>query len=323
MSDFRRQDELKISTNEIELVDFRIHKIEKNKVYEGIYGINVAKVNEIIRLPQLTELPGVPDYIEGIFDLRGIVIPVINLAKWMHVEVPKNKKIKPRVIIAEFNNVIIGFIVHEAKRIRRINWQNIEPAHFSSSTATSGLDKSRITGMTRLDGGDQVLLILDLESIIQDLGFYQPEINIDKIHNQFTGLALVIDDSAIARKIIKEFLEKMGFDVAEANNGKSGLEKLEELYENYGENLLKHLKVIISDIEMPQMDGFHFATKAKEDPRFAKVPIVFNSSISDKFSQQKSGEAGGESYLVKFDGNKFHEEISRIVSKYDEELAKI
>ncbi|WP_300912353.1 chemotaxis protein CheW, partial [Helicobacter rodentium] len=103
----------------MELLDFRIYKLEKGKLYEGIYGINVAKVNETIRLPELTELPGVPDYIEGIFDLRGVVIPVINLAKWMNVEVPKNKKIKPRVIIAEFNNIMIGFIVHEAKRIRR------------------------------------------------------------------------------------------------------------------------------------------------------------------------------------------------------------
>ena len=169
VSNLEKNDTLKIGTNEMELVDFRIYKVEKGKIYEGIYGINVAKVNEIIRLPELTELPGVPDYIEGIFDLRGVVIPVINLAKWMNVETPKNKKIKPRVIIAEFNNIMIRFIVHEAKRIRRINWKDIEPAHFSSSVS-SNLDKSRITGVTRIEG-DQVLLILDLESIFQDLGF--------------------------------------------------------------------------------------------------------------------------------------------------------
>ena len=198
MSNFEQNDALKVGTNEMELVDFRIHKLEKGKLYEGIYGINVAKVNEIIRLPELTELPGVPDYIEGIFDLRGIVIPVINLAKWMGVDIPKSKKIKPRVIIAEFNNIMIGFIVHEAKRIRRINWKDIEPAHFSSS-ATSNLDKNKITGVTRIEG-DQVLLILDLESIVQDLGFYQPEMTAERTYNKFSGLALVLDDSAIARK---------------------------------------------------------------------------------------------------------------------------
>ncbi|WP_232817706.1 chemotaxis protein CheV [Helicobacter burdigaliensis] len=312
---------LKVASNEMELVDFRIYKMEKGKFYEGIYGINVAKVNEIIRLPELTELPGVPEYIEGIFDLRGVVIPVINLAKWMNVEIPKNKKINPRVVITEFNNVMIGFIVHEAKRIRRISWKDIEPAHFSSSASSNSLDKSKITGVTRIEN-DQVLLILDLESIVQELGFYQPDISADHSYNKFSGLALVVDDSSIARKIVKEFLEKMGFDVAEANDGEAGLNKLQKLYENYGDLLQKQLKIIVSDIEMPQMDGFHFAAKAKEDPRFSKIPIVFNSSISDKFSQDKGKVAGGESYLVKFDGNKFHDEISRVVTKYEEELAK-
>ncbi|MDA3966670.1 MULTISPECIES: chemotaxis protein [Helicobacter] len=304
----------------MELVDFRIHKIERGKQYEGIYGINVAKVNEIIRLPELTELPGVPDYIEGIFDLRGVVIPVINLAKWMNVTIPENKKIKPRVIIAEFNNIAIGFIVHEAKRIRRINWKNIEPANFSASSEAGGVDKSKITGVTRIEG-DQVLLILDLESIVQDLGFYQPEISDEKIQSTFSGLALVLDDSSVARKIVKEFLEKMGFDVAEANDGEAGLQKLEKLYENYGDNLSKQLKVIISDIEMPQMDGFHFAAKAKEDQRFAKIPIIFSSSISDKFSETRGKQAGAESYLVKFDGNKFYDEVSRIVTQYEQQIA--
>lgn len=318
MSNLEKNDALKIGTNEMELVDFRIYKIEKGKLYEGVYGINVAKVNEIIRLPELTELPGVPEYIEGIFDLRGVVIPVINLAKWMNVETPKNKKIKPRVIIAEFNNIMIGFIVHEAKRIRRISWKDIEPAHFSSSVSEN-LDKSRVTGVTRIEG-DQVLLILDLESIVQDLGFYHPEIGSDHTYNKFDGLALILDDSSIARKIIKDFLEKMGFNVVEANDGAAGLQKLEKLYESYSENLAKQLKIIISDIEMPQMDGFHFAAKVKEDPRFSKIPIIFSSSISDQFSENRGKEAGAESYLVKFDANKFHEEVSRIVSKYNQEL---
>ena len=208
--------------------------------------------------------------------------------------------------------------MHEAKRIRRISWKDIEPAHFSSS-ASENLDKSRVTGVTRIEG-DQVLLILDLESIVQDLGFYHPEIGSDHTYNKFDGLALILDDSSIARKIIKDFLEKMGFNVVEANDGAAGLQKLEKLYENYSENLAKQLKIIISDIEMPQMDGFHFAAKVKEDPRFSKIPIIFSSSISDQFSESRGKEAGAESYLVKFDANKFHEEVSRIVSKYNQEL---
>ncbi|RAX57276.1 fused signal transduction protein/response regulator [Helicobacter monodelphidis] len=305
-----RSDGLKVGNNEMELVDFRIMKLEDGKVYEGVYGINVAKVNEIIRLPKLTELPGAPDFVEGVFDLRGTVIPIINLANWMGVEVPTNYKIKPRVIITEFNNVLIGFVVHEAKRIRRVSWKNIEPAHFSSNYGN--LDRNKITGTTRIEG-DHVLLILDLESIVEELGFYKPEVTSERQGVKFDGLALVLDDSAIARKIVRETLENMGFTVVEAIDGEAGIERLENLYEAYGDRLNHELKVIISDVEMPQMDGFHFATKVKEDKRFAKIPIIFNSSISDQFSAERGREAGGEAYLVKYDANSFYEEIARVV----------
>lgn len=302
---------LKVGSNEMELVDFRIFKEEDGEVYEGIYGINVSKVREIIKLPKLTELPGTPDFIEGIFDLRSVVIPVVNLAKWMKVEVPQSAEKNSRVIITEFNNVQIGFIVHEAKRIRRISWAEIEPASFMSNSAS--VEGSKITGVTRIEG-DNVLLILDLESVIQDLGLYEPDTQFTAVDSEiFSGLALVLDDSSTARKIVKEALVKMGFDVLEAMDGKEGLEKLDELYELYGEDLSKNLKIIISDVEMPRMDGFHFAANVKEDVRFSKIPIVFNSSISDHFSEDRGTEAGGEAYLVKFKASSFYNEVARVV----------
>jgi len=308
-----KTDVLQIGANELELVDFRILKEENGEVYEGIFGINVSKVREIIKYPKLTELPGVPDFIEGIFDLRGVVIPVVDLAKWMGIKVPENANIQPRVIIAEFNNVLIGFVVHEAKRIRRISWSDIEPASFTSGQGV--LDKSKITGVTRIEN-NEVLLILDLESVVEELGFYQPEVDVDMQIEKFSGMALILDDSAIARKIVKEAMNKMGFSVVEAKDGKEGLEKLEEIYGIYGDKTKDELKIIISDVEMPLMDGFHFAAKVKDDPRFCDVPIVFNSSISDHFCEQRGKEAGGEGYLVKFDANKFYTEVAKIVRSH-------
>ena len=302
---------LKVGSNEMELVDFRIFKQEKDKVYEGIYGINVSKVREIIRVPNLTELPSTPEFIEGIFDLREVVIPVVNLAKWMGVTEPEDARKNARVIITEFNNVLIGFIVHEAKRIRRISWSDIEPASFMSSS--SGLESNKITGVTKIEG-DNVLLILDLESVVQDLGLYEPETDAaPETIEKFSGLALVLDDSATARKIVKEALVKMGFHVIEAMDGEEGLNKLNDLYATYGDMLADNLKIIISDVEMPKMDGFHFAAKVKEDERFNNIPIVFNSSISDHFSEARGEEAGGEAYLVKFQASSFFDEVSRIV----------
>lgn len=302
---------LKVGTNEMELVDFRIFKYEGDEIYEGIYGVNVAKVREIIRVPKLTELPGTPDFIEGIFDLRGVVIPVVNLAKWMGVNPPEEADKNARIIITEFNNILIGFIVHEAKRIRRINWKDIEPASFTGGSGA--LDKSKITGVTRIED-EAVLLILDLETVVQDLGLYAPsDGKISKENEGFTGSVLLLDDSHTARKIIKDALVKMGFDVIEANDGKEGLERLDDLADMYGEDIEKHVKLIVSDVEMPLMDGFHFASHVKDDTRFKGIPIVFNSSISDHFSEDRGIKAGGEAYLVKFDANTFYDEVARVV----------
>ena len=304
-------DSLKVGSNEMELVDFRILKQENDTVYEGIYGINVSKVREIIRVPNLTELPGTPEFIEGIFDLRDVVIPVVNLARWMGITEPEGAQNNARVIITEFNNILIGFVVHEAKRIRRISWNDIEPATFVSGAGS--LDGSKITGVTKIEG-DNVLLILDLESVVQDLGLYEPDVgDIPQEVDSFSGLALILDDSSTARKIVKDALEKMGFKVVEAIDGKEGIEKLNELYDVYGVDIANHLKIIISDVEMPRMDGFHFAASTKSDGRFDDIPIVFNSSISDHFSEIRGKEAGGEAYLVKFEASLFYDEVARIV----------
>ncbi|MDY6135246.1 chemotaxis protein [Campylobacter lanienae] len=304
---------LKTGSNEMELVDFRILKQGKDAVYEGIYGVNVAKVKEIIKMPNLTELPGVPDYIEGIFDLRGVVIPVINLAKWMQIEEPKEAILKPRVIIAEFSNIFIGFIVHEAKRIRRINWKDIEPANFAGSSGTGTLDRSKITGVTRIEN-DDVLLILDLESIVEELGIYQPkmEVEVSEIH-KFSGVALILDDSLTARRLVNEALTKMGLRVVEAKDGVEGLEKLNDLYAMYKEDLEDNLRVIISDVEMPQMDGFHFAANVKDDKRFANIPIIFNSSLSNEFSEIHGKDAGGDAFLTKFNATEFYAAVSKVI----------
>lgn len=310
-----KKDVLKVGNNEMELVDFRILKQEENEVYEGIYGINVSKVKEIIRLPKLTELPGVPTFIEGIFDLRGVVIPVVNLAQWMGVTPPEHIENKLRVIITEFNGIMIGFVVHEAKRIRRINWKDIEPASFMGGTGS--LDQSKITGVTKIEN-DSVLLILDLESVVQELGLYTPaDSSLPPEFTNFTGTVILLDDSATARKIIHEELSAMGFDVIEAKDGVEGLKTLESLYETHGENLSSKLKLIVSDVEMPLMDGFHFSGNIKEDNRFKEIPLIFSSSISDSFSEMRGLDAGGEAYLVKFDKDTFYEEVARVVREHE------
>jgi two-component system chemotaxis response regulator CheV len=309
---------LKVGSNELELVDFRLFKKEPDgSIYEGIYGINVAKVREIIKIPKLTELPGSEDFVEGIFDLRGVVVPVIDLAKWMGINVPDENEapIKKRVIITEFINMLIGFIVHDARRIRRISWADIEPANFR----VGNLDKSKITGITRLENGE-IMLILDLESIVEEMGFFELNLEIDENQiEKFSGLVLLVDDSATARKIEKDALEKMGLEVVEAKNGEEGLQKLEELYSIYGDNLKNKLKLILSDVEMPKMDGYHMAAKIHNDNRFKEIPLIFSSSISDAFSDERGKAVGAEGYLVKFNPENFYQKIADVIKNLNKE----
>ena len=300
--------------NEIALIDFRIFEMRDGESYEGVYGVNVAKVQSIVEYPEeLFDIPASPDYVLGLFDLRGMIIPIVDLSKWLNIKVDSAPR-KHKVIISEFNNVNIGFVVDEVRRIRRVNWKNVEPAHFSAS---STIERGKITGTTRIEG-DRTLLILDLESIIDELNFYEKKaddiIEIVEEHEKFNGLALVLEDSSIARKRVVKNLQAMGFSVVEAIDGEEGKQKIEGLFKQYGDKLGDHLKIIVSDVEMPKIDGFHFANEVKNDPRFSKIPLVFNSSICDPNSVEKGKKAGGDGYIVKFDPNIFYQEINKLLT---------
>ncbi len=308
---------MRIASNEMELVDFRLYEDKNGEEYEGVYGINVVKVNSIVEYPkEIYETPGAPSYMLGMFDLRGNILPLIDLTLWIGMKEKENIKDKKKVIITEFNNKELGFVVHEAKRLRRISWSDIEPAMFSLS---DNEQRGKITGTTRIEDG-RTLLILDLEGIVDDLDFHIPSgdsANIEEFNptRKFEGNVLILDDSTTARKLLKNTLTEIGFQVIDAIDGVSGLERLEQLYERWGDNITQHLKLIISDVEMPKMDGFHFAAHVKNDLRFNKIPLIFNSSISDKYSSDKGKSIGADAYLVKFDAKLFYDEISKILSK--------
>ena len=301
--------------NEIALIDFRIFELRDDEVYEGIYGVNVAKVQSIIEQPdELFDIPASPDYVLGLFDLRGTIIPLVDLSKWLNIKADDTPR-KHKIIVSEFNNVQIGFVVDEVKRIRRVNWKQVESAQFSSS---STIERGKITGTTRIEEDDRTMLILDLESIIDELNFYEKKaddiISIIEEQERFNGLALVLEDSSIARKRVVKNLVAMGFEVVEAIDGEEGKEKMESLFQQYGDKLSDHLKIIVSDVEMPKIDGFHFANEVKNDPRFSKIPLVFNSSICDPNSMEKGKKAGGDGYIVKFDPNIFYQEVKKLLT---------
>ena len=330
---------LEAGTNELEIVEFYIdepvtefdsgtssalkliQEEGKDPIYRGYYGVNVAKVLEIIQLPHVTPLPELQnDSVLGAFNLRSKIIPLVDLNIWLEKQSLDNIN-PPKVVVTEFNNVTTAFKVSGVNRIHRISWEDVE----APNSYMSFFSKGCITGVVRLE--DRIVFILDLEKIVTELNptlGLRLDAAIDWKQNQ-KYRAIVCDDSSLIRNMLKSLLQEANFDVRDFTNGQEAWDELCSLRSKAIEeskDISDYVQVLISDIEMPKMDGFHFAKKVKEDPRFAKFPIIFSSSISDKFSKEKGEKAGGESYLVKFDGNKLHDEISKIVSKYDKELEK-
>ncbi|MHB8232368.1 MAG: chemotaxis protein CheW [bacterium] len=291
-------DILEVGQNRMELVDFRLFRIdEEGEEREGIYGINVAKVIEIIKMPEdISETPNTSEFVEGMFNLRGSVVPLVNLPKWMGIAEPEElSRNNFKVIITEFNKIKVGFVVHDTTKIRRVSWGDISAPELSS---VSSVD-SKVTGIIKVEN-DELLLLLDFESIVDELGFYNKENREIALEiNEFGGNRniLVIDDSSSARKIINNALIKEGFKTILAENGKAALDII---YEN------KYIiDAIICDVEMPVMDGYTFTKTLKSDDKYKDIPVVMHSSLSGVENSTKGMSAGADYYVTKFDPIEF------------------
>ena len=294
---------LETGANELEVIDFRMYEeLEDGTIYEWVLGVNVAKVKEVIQKPtNIFRSPGMPPEVDGLAKIREDVVPIVNLAKWMKIKAPEHKPDK-YVIVMEFLREIIGVVVHEAKRIRRIKWTDIKKPPASIDEKLGG----KVVGVIEIEEG-QLLLLLDFEGILDELGMikvFNVEDKGDFAKSERSYNILVLDDSPVARKIIRKILEKDGHKVYEVESGIEGLKFLEETLEDAereGVDITDKLQLIISDIEMPGMDGLTFTKKVKEHPVFSKIPIVINTSLSDKATVDKTRFVNADAHLVKFD----------------------
>ncbi len=310
-----RIDILQVGTNQMELVDFRMYELrEDGKIYEGIYGINIAKVKEIIKYPNLIKIPSKDSLIEGIYNLRGEVIPIVSLAKWLGINEPPDIKTK-KVIITIFNNITVGFIVHDAKRIRRISWRFVKPP----SEVLRHQYGNKIVGTINLDE-EHVMIILDFESICEELGIFSED-DVRRIKDaalqgakdkQKKAKILIADDSATARKIIKAAVEPLSEKIIEAKDGQEAWDLLNKLYEDTGGKIEDAIDIIITDVEMPNMDGYRFTKLVKEDERFKRIPVIMNTSLSGSANLQKAKEVGVDDFCTKF----IAEEFTKAVLKH-------
>jgi two-component system, chemotaxis family, chemotaxis protein CheV len=261
---------LESGTNELEIVEF---SIGNNK-----FGINVIKVKEIINPVVVTQIPHAHPNVEGIIELRGEVLPVVDVATALGFPKSSNPQ-QDKFIVAEFNKQKVVFHVHTVTQIHRISWDQIE----KPSDMYQGAD-SQVIGVIKLHG--DMILLLDFEKIVVEIN---PEsgINVQQVkklgdRERSTKRLVVAEDSPLLRKLLFDTLAEAGFHQVEFfENGRDALNYLENIA-NTNQEVTDVVQLVITDIEMPQMDGHHLTKRIKDNSALTKLPvIIFSSLITD------------------------------------------
>lgn len=289
---------LESGTNEFEIVEFSI-----GGVY---YGINVAKVREVIQRAPVTAMPQAHPYVDGLFTLRGKAIPLVNLPRCLNVV--SSTDAAKNIIVTEINNYGIGFLVENVSRIHRISWKDMEPAPEVG-------DQSRVVGIIKMS--DRIVLLLDFETIIAEIN---PEINAklttfedataDTKSLRADVHVVVAEDSGMLRDLLVTTLHDSGYRfVRDFGNGQDAWEYLRNLAAKDGP-IENHVGVVVSDVEMPKMDGHRLLKLVRDNERLKDVPFVLFSSLISEEMRLKGESLGASGQISK-------PEISQLISLLD------
>jgi len=280
---------LESGTNEMEIVEF--------SVGESDFGINVIKVREIINRVPTTRLPQTHPCVEGLIKLRGEILSVIDLAKFLGYP-PSEDPDKDFFIITEFNRMKVGFRVHSVSRIHRISWEQIESPDNVASAASSQCT----VGIVKM--AERIILLLDFEKIVTEinprLGFQVESLrNLPKRDRSMIKV-VAVEDSETLRAYIKELLLQAGYDqIRFFPNGLEAWNFLEGLAETYAEDFQEYVDILITDIEMPQMDGHHLTKRVKDHRLLSKLPVVIFSSLITDELMHKGESVGADAQISK------------------------
>ncbi|MBT3198122.1 MAG: chemotaxis protein CheV [Gammaproteobacteria bacterium] len=281
--------------NRLELLLFRLMGRQR-------YGINVFKVQEVITCPPLTEIPGSNPVVRGIANMRGKTITVMDLS--MSIGGPSLGDAENRsLIITEYNRTVQGFLVGSVDRIVNINWEDILPPPKGLSGG------SYMTAVTQID--DELVEIIDVEKVMKEVVGGTEEISegvIDEAVKEQVQHVLVVDDSSVARKQIKGVLDQLTVETTLCNNGKEALQQLIDWVAE-GKNLKEWLSLIISDVEMPVMDGYALTTAIRKNPDLKDLHVILHSSLSGVFNQAMIEKVGANAFIAKFEPD----ELTRVV----------
>jgi two-component system chemotaxis response regulator CheV len=261
---------------------------------EEIFGINVFKVREITHTPAITRAPNLRLCVSGLVSLRGSIIPVISLAKI--VGGAASACSDEMMMVTEFNQHVQGFLMHGIERIVRVEWSCVR----APDAMLSG--DNYITAVTRLADGTLVT-VLDVEQVLAT-AYGETEVPALAPAPSAESTVFFADDSAVARKEIARVLDRLGVRYQHAKNGREAWERLQSLAAHAqatGEPLTKALQIVLTDAEMPEMDGYVLTRNIKSDARFNSVPVVMHSSLSSAANRSMGASVGVDAYVAKFD----------------------
>ena len=278
-----------VGQNRLELLIFRLNG-------EQPYGINVFKVREVLQCPQLTEMPGASPHVRGIAHLRGEAITVIDLSQATGGPAIQDLK-KAFILVTEYNRTTQGFLVGGVDRIVNINWEQISPP-------PKGAGRNHyLTAVTKVD--DRLVQVIDVEKVFAEISPPDEEVS-ESLKKEAAQMdladlvVLVADDSAVARGQVKRALTSIGVNIELVNDGKQALQWLEKKAKELGGDISKKVPLLISDIEMPEMDGYTLTAQVKANPDLRNMHVVLHSSLSGVFNEAMVKKVGADQFIAKF-----------------------
>ena len=276
------------------------------------FGINVFKVREVSKTPQITKTPNMPAGVEGLISLRGNVIPVLSLARSMGLsDAPSG--LGSAMMVTEYSKRTLGFLVTAVDRIIRVEWDRVR----APESVISGGNNNFITAITELPNG-KLVSILDVEQILANTFGEAPIGDLPRLEADREYNVFFVDDSAVARKKIAEVLDKLGIRHKHAVNGLEAWTRLSGMAAHAQQaklDLRDEVQLILVDAEMPEMDGYVLTKHIKSDPRFDGIPVVMHSSLSSEANRAMGKSVGVDAYVSKFDADVLADTVRPLLLK--------
>ncbi|WP_415720250.1 chemotaxis protein [Photobacterium ganghwense] len=276
-----------VGQNRLELLTFRLNRRQR-------YGINVFKVKEVLQCPKLTTMPNLHPLVKGIAHIRGQTISVIDMSLATGGR-PIDDLDNCFVIISEFNRSVQGFLVSSVERIINMNWESILPPPKGAGRA------NYLTAVTEID--NELVEILDVEKILDEISPANTDITgtiLEELveHLPAVRRVLVADDSSVARKQVQRAIEAIGCECVLVKDGKEAIMTLREMAKEG--DIYQQLALVISDIEMPEMDGYTLTAEIRNDQKLKDLHVILHTSLSGVFNQAMVERVGANAFIPKF-----------------------